>query len=124
MLVLIVEPDDARAVRWCRALEGLGGTTVTARTQAAAIRVLRERTVALVVLNLDLPEDGAFAVAEFASYARPGAKVLFVSASDRLADGSVFGHAANACGFLGADSRPEDIAAIAAYHAGGWREAG
>ena len=117
MLVLIVEPDDGRAALWARHLEGQGAETARAETRADAIRVLRERDVAVVVLNLGLPGEGAFAVSDYASYARPGAKVLFVSASDMLTDGSVFRYASNACGFLGLDTAPEDIAALAMHHA-------
>ena len=118
MLVLIVEPDGARAARWASHIEALGARTARAATRAAAIAALREHDVALVVLDLGLAGDGAFAVADFASYARPDARVLFVSSSDMLTDGSVFRYASNACGFVGVDSPPADIAALAVHHAG------
>ena len=118
LLVLIVEADLCLGALWSREIERQGAETLHVRERAAAIRALQERQVALVVLNLGLPDDGAFAVSDFASYARPDAKVLFVSASDMLTDGSVFRYAANACGFVGVDSPPEDIAAMAMFHGG------
>ena len=123
MHVLIVEPDPARAAPWRRTIEATGAAVTVAGGREAAVRAIREQDVALIVLNLGLPGDGAFAVADFASYARPGARVLFVSSAPVMTDGSVFRHAANACGFLGADSRAEDIAAIALHHAGRGRHA-
>ena len=123
MQVLIVEADAERAALWSRKLEAMGSGVVIAGRRQDAIRQIREHDVSLIVLNLGLPEDGAFAVADFASYARPEARVLFVSSSSMLSDGSVFRHAANACGFLGADTPPEDIAAIALHHAGRARRA-
>ena len=123
MLVLIVEPEPARATLWRRTIEAMGADVVTAEGREDAVRLVGERDPSLIVLNLGLPDDGAFAVADFASHARPGAKVLFVSSAPAMTDGSVFDRAANACGFLGADSRAEDIAAIALHHAGRARRA-
>ena len=116
MLVLIVEADSELAARWADEIERMGAESLWASGRTAAVHALQQRDVTLIVLNLGLPDDGAFAVADFASYARPDAKVLFVSASDMLTDGSVFRYAANACGFVGAESPPEDIAAMALFH--------
>jgi DNA-binding NarL/FixJ family response regulator len=88
-----------------------------ASSQEAAVALLRQRAVDVIVLDLMLKDGSAFAVADFASYCRPQARVLFVSRSTFFSDGSIFNLVPNACGFFRSDTPPEDLAAIVRHYA-------
>ena len=119
MHVLIVEPSRELGGLWSRHLERLGAEVSLVHHQDGAIEVLRGREVDVIVLNL-LPEEGsAFAVADYASVARPDARVVFVTSTSFFSDGSIFRHVPNARGFLGASTPPEDLAAMVDYWGSG-----
>ncbi|MBM9593637.1 response regulator [Roseitranquillus sediminis] len=113
MQVLIVQPKAALADLWRRALERRGAAVRVATTQHEAIDELqRDPAVDVVVLDLVLPGESAFAVADYASYRRPDAKVIFVTDTSFFSDGSIFRHIPNACAFMRAETSPEDLVAI------------
>lgn len=116
MAVLIVESNLQRAERWRACIAGLGLDVHAVQGQAEAVRVMQTHKVRLIVLNLDLDEGSALAVADFASYRHPEAKVIFLTGSGMFSDGSIFGHAANACAFLPASTAPQDLAAMVAHY--------
>lgn len=122
MRVLIVEPNEARGALWSRHVERLGAQATLVRSQSEAIRAIRDEDVSIIVLNLVLPGGSAFAIADYASYAAPGTKVIFVTATSFFSDGSIFRHIPNACAFVGAATPPEDIAAMAMHWGEGARE--
>lgn len=115
MRVLIVEPDRSLGTLWSRHIERRGASVILATGQSEAIRAIRDEDVSIIVLNLVLPGDSAFAIADYASYAAPGTKVIFVTASSFFSDGSIFRHIPNACAFVGASTPPEDLAAMAMH---------
>lgn len=117
MPILIVESDPERSARWKAHLVAEGQTVMVAATQEAAVDVLKTVAVRVIVLSLDLADGSALAVADFANYRRPGAKVIFVTGAGLFADGSIFAHAANACAFISTDTAPEDLAAMVAHYA-------
>jgi DNA-binding response OmpR family regulator len=117
MQVLIVEAESGLAGVWSRHLERLGCTVQVAATQEAAVTALQQRSVDVIVLDLTLADGSAFAVADFASYRRPAARVVFVTRSTFFSDGSIFSHVPNACGFFRIDTPPEDLAAIVRHYA-------
>ena len=110
--VLIVEPQPDLARIWSRHLERGGAEVTVAHDQAGAIEALRFGPVDVVVLDLVLPGGSAMAVADYASYARPDARVAVVSSTTFFSDGSIFRHMPNACGFVAATTPPEDLAAM------------
>ena len=61
--------------------------------------------------------SSAIALADFASYRRPDAKVIFVSSSSFFSDGSIFQLSGNAHAFLPSSTPPEDLAAVVEHHA-------
>ena len=124
MRVLIVEPDKSLGLLWSRHLERSGATVTHVTGQADAIRAIRDEDVSIIVLNLVLPGGSAFAIADYASYAAPDTKVIFVTASSFFSDGSIFRHIPNACAFVGASTPPEDLAAMAMHWGGNTREVG
>ncbi len=117
MLVLIVESNEALGRIWQRHVERLGFRTLLATSQAQAIEILREHEVAVIVLDLVLEEGSAFAIADFASYRQPDARVVFVTNTTFFSDGSIFRHIPNACAFLQSETPPQDLAAMVEHYA-------
>ncbi len=122
MHVLIVEPSKALGTLWSRHIERSGACVTHVDRQSGAIRAIRNLDVSIIVLNLVLPGGSAFAIADYASYAAPDTKVLFVTGSTFFSDGSIFRHIPNACAFVGASTPPEDLAAMAMHWGGTGRE--
>lgn len=117
MLILIVESQRDLGALWQAHLERQGCEVVLATDEDEAIVALRYCPVDLVVLNLVIDSGGAFAVADFAAYRRPKAKVVFVTNTTFFSDGSIFRHIPNAAAFLPSGTAPEDLAAVVAHHA-------
>lgn len=118
MKALIVESRRELAELWIKHIERQGISAVHARGQAEAAARLHEEPYDILVIDLVLDEGSALAIADFASYRRPDARVVFVTSTAFFSDGSIFHHAANACAYVQADSPPEDLAAIVAHYGG------
>jgi DNA-binding response OmpR family regulator len=117
MRILIVEADAGLAGVWSRHLERLGCKVERAATQGEAVAALQHQPVDVIVLDLTLEQGSAFAVADFASYRQPAARVIFVTRSSFFSDGSIFNLVPNACGFFAAETPPEDLAVIVRHYA-------
>ncbi len=118
MKVLIVQSDAALSAVWQRHLERQGATVRLAASQAEAVARLQNCDIQVIVLSLDLTAGSALAVADFASYRRPAARVVFVTRSAFFSDGSIFQLAPNTAAFVAAETPPEDLAAIVEHHGG------
>lgn len=116
MPVLIVEHDTERASRWQATLRCQGMEVIRVPGQREAVTVMQTRSVSLLIVNLDLIDGSALAVADFASYRHPQAKVIFLTDSNMFSDGSIFMHAGNACAYLPASTPPEDLAAMVEHY--------
>ncbi len=116
MHILVVEGNADLGRVWGRHLEREGHSVDLVSTQEAAVAVLRERTVNVIVLDVVLPGGSALAIADFASYRQPMAKVVFVTNTTFFSDGSIFRHAPNACAFLQADTDPSDLAIMVSHY--------
>lgn len=116
MDVLIVETNANLAGVWARSLERSGGTIRVAESEDVAVRALEVQAFDIIVLNLNLQEGSAIAVADFAGFRRPDAKVVFVTSSTFFSDGSIFNHCSNACAYLKDNTPPEDLAAIVEHY--------
>ncbi len=112
MRVLIVESNQELAWLWACHLERQGAEILRADSEAEAIDLLSEEQVDVIVLDLVLEDGSAFAVADFASYRHPSARVIFVTNTSFFSDGSIFQHIPNACAFLPSCTAPEDLAAV------------
>jgi len=119
MNVLIVESERELGRIWQRHLERQGATVSLAVSQEEAIANLYSEDFNVIVLDLVLEQGSALAVADFASYRRPGARVIFVTNTSFFSDGSIFAHSPNACAFVQSSTPPEDLAAIVEHHASG-----
>lgn len=86
-------------------------------SQEAAILALHDDEYDIIVLDLVIKEGSALAVADFASYRRPNARVIFVTNTSFFSDGSIFAHSPNACAFVQSGTPPEDLAAMVEHYA-------
>ena len=112
MKILIVEARKELGEIWARHLTRQGGTVTLVGNQEDAIAALYKSDYAILVLDLVLDGGSALAIADFASYRRPDARVIFVTNTTFFSDGSIFQHCGNACAFLRTGTPPEDLAAM------------
>lgn len=116
MNVLIVESCTALGQLWKRHLERLGMNVVLHHAQDAAIAYLSENKPQIIILNLVLEEGAALAVADYAHYRMPDARVIFVSNTSFFSDGSIFAHVANASALVPMGTPPDDLAAMVEHY--------
>lgn len=117
MKVLIVESKPELGQLWMRHLQRLGGDVHLVATQEAAIQALYWTGFDVIVLDLVLEQGSALAVADFASYRCPEARVIFVTNTSFFSDGSIFAHSSNACAYVQSETPPEDLAAMVEHYA-------
>ncbi len=117
MRVLIVESNPDLGRLWRRHMQRLGASVKLVESQDAATHSLCNQGYDIIVLDLVLKEGAALAVADFASYRRPEARVVFVTNTSFFSDGSIFNVSSNACAFLQSATPPEDLAAMVEHYA-------
>jgi CheY-like chemotaxis protein len=117
MHVLIVEENRDLARRWAHHLEADGFNVERLDDAHSAIAVLRRAEPRVIVVNVLLPDGGAFAIADYACYRWPDARAVFITDGLVFADGSVFRHAGNAVACLRPGIPEKDLASLVAYHA-------
>lgn len=115
-MILIVAGNPDLAEVWARHLERQMQEVILTTSEADAVSCLRENAVDVIVLDLMLAKGSAFAVADYASYRRPGARIVFVTRTSFFSDGSLFRHVPNTAAILQEDAPPSDLAEIVAYH--------
>jgi DNA-binding response OmpR family regulator len=115
-VILIVgsNPDLSRI--WAGHLERHGQQVVLFGSQKEAVDFLYDNSVEVIVLDLMLENGSALAIADFASYRRPDARIVFVTNNTFFSDGSLFTHIPNTAAILQEKTPPNDLAAIVAYH--------
>ncbi|AZV76604.1 response regulator [Parasedimentitalea marina] len=118
MKVLIVESCSELGILWKRHLQRLKAVVTLVENQEAAILALYADAYDIIVLDLVISEGSALAVADFASYRRPDARVIFVTNTSFFSDGSIFAHSPNACAFVQSGTPPDDLAAMVEHYAG------
>lgn len=116
MRVLIVESESGLANIWQRHLKRMGMHVSRASGQTDAINHLASEKTDILILDLMLAEGSALAVADYASYRLPDARVIFVTNTSFFSDGSIFSFAPNACAFVQSATPPEDLAAIVEHY--------
>lgn len=116
MRALIVESKGALARLWARHLTRHGIDADIAHGINQATALMLEKPYQILVIDLMLDDQGALAVADFASYRHPGARVIFVTNTSFFSDGSIFRYCANACAFVQSDTPPEDLVAMVSHY--------
>jgi DNA-binding NtrC family response regulator len=114
--ILIVEHAADLAAIWAQFLERQGLTCTVAGSQPAAEAALRAADFDALVLDMELPEGTALAVADFATYRNPDIAIIAVTAHGFFSDGAIFELIPNARGLLRAPLRPEDMAALVQHY--------
>ncbi|WP_224824030.1 response regulator [Cognatishimia sp. MH4019] len=112
MRVLIIESRRPLAELWKRHIECQSAEVFVATSTAAAIEMVRENEIDVIILDLILEEGSAMAIADYACYRRPEARVIYVTSTTFFSDGSVFEHMPNACGYVQTSTPPDDLAAM------------
>jgi DNA-binding NtrC family response regulator len=118
MRVLIVEGQSELAEIWQQHLERLGMTVIRARGQTDGMAYLSSDEIDIIILNLVLQDGSALAVADYASYRLPEARVIFVTNTSFFSDGSIFSLVSNACAFVRTGTPPADLAALVEHYGG------
>lgn len=84
--------------------------------QSDAVEAIRTGDFHIIILNLLLPGESAFAVADFASYRSPETRVIFVTDTTFFSDGSIFQYIPNACACVGTAVPPDDLCAMVEHY--------
>ncbi len=116
MNVLIVESRSELGEIWRRHLERQGMSVARVATQDEATGWLARHNADIIILDLVLEDGSALAVADYASYRQPEARVVFVTNTTFFSDGSIFAHSGNARAFLPSSTPPEDLVAMVEYY--------
>jgi DNA-binding NtrC family response regulator len=114
--VLIVEGNRDLANIWARFLARQGVTCTLAGTAAEAFAALRGGGFEALVLDMELPQGEAIAVADFASYRNPDLPIIAVTARGFFSDGAIFQLIPNARGLLRTPLRLDDMAALIEHY--------
>jgi DNA-binding NtrC family response regulator len=89
-----------------------------ARGQTDGMAYLSSDEIDIIILNLVLQDGSALAVADYASYRLPDARVIFVTNTSFFSDGSIFSLVPNACAFVRTGTPPADLAALVEHYGG------
>ena len=116
MKFLIVESETGLANIWQRHLERMGMQVSRGACEREAITHLSAHDTDIIILNLVLEDGSALAVADYASYRLPDARVIFVTNTSFFSDGSIFTFAPNACAFVRSGTPPDDLAAMVEHY--------
>ena len=116
MRVLIVQEDRDLARLWASHLQRSGANVAHAVTQDEATATLRDMPIDIVILSLTLRDGSALAIADYAGYRRPAARIIPVTSASFFSDGSVFNLMPNACTSVEAGTAPEDLTAIVTHY--------
>lgn len=116
MNVLIVESRSDLGTLWQRHLERQGMQVVQVVSQDEATEYLGLHSVDIIILDLVIEKGSALAVADYANYRQPEARVIFVTSTSFFSDGSIFAHSGNARAFVATDTPPEDLAAMVEHY--------
>lgn len=88
-----------------------------ADSQAQAVAMMFEISPSVVLIDLGLTDGSPLAVADFASYRHPDARVIFVSDTAMFSDGSLFAHHPNVHAHIPMGMSEPDVVALVAHHA-------
>jgi len=112
MRVLIVEDNEDLGTIWSRFLARQGLTVTLATSQTDAISEMRFNDFDALVLELVLPDGGAIAISDYATYRFPDIPIITVTSGSFFSDGSIFQLMPNARGLMRTPFRPDDLAAL------------
>lgn len=112
MRVLIVEHNEELGRIWSNFLESRGLTVQLATSQRDAMANMRFNDFDALVLELVLPDGGAIAISDYATYRFPDIPIITVTSGSFFSDGSIFQLMPNARGLMRTPFKPDDLAAL------------
>lgn len=112
MRVLLVQHNDGLSDLWTAHLKRQGVDVVQASTQSEAIKILRFEGFDALVLDVILPDGGAIAISDYATYRQPDLPIIAVTAGGFFSDGSIFELIPNARSLMRVPLRPDDLVAV------------
>jgi len=112
MKVLIVEHNEDLAKIWSRFLERQGLEVDVTTSQKSAIQRMRFTDYDALVLEIVLPDGGAIAISDYATYRFPDIPIITVTSGSFFSDGSIFELMPNARGIMRTPFRVDDLAAL------------
>ena len=112
MKVLIVEHNEDLGRIWARFLERQGLDVELAGSQKDAIQKMRFSDYDALVLEIVLPDGGAIAISDYATYRFPNIPIITVTSGSFFSDGSIFDLMPNARGIMRTPFRVDDLAAL------------
>lgn len=116
MRILLVQNNNGLSDLWSVFLRRKGIEVICEATQAAAVkRILFEKFDALV-LDLILPDGGAIAISDIATYRQPDAPIIAVTNTGLFADGSLFSVMPSIRSLLRTPLRPDDLLAVLEHY--------
>lgn len=116
MRILLVEHNEDLSNLWARFLQRQGVEVVQTATQGEAINLLRFEAFDALVLDLVLPDGGAIAISDFATYRYPDVPIIAVTSTSFFSDGSIFELIPNARSLMRTPLRPDDLAAVLEHY--------
>lgn len=112
MRILLVQPNKGLSELWAKFLQRQGVEVKQAATQLAAIDSIRFENFDALVLDLVLPDGGAIAISDYATYRCPDVPIIAVTSTRFFSDGSIFDLIPNARSLMRTPVRPDDLAAV------------
>jgi DNA-binding NtrC family response regulator len=97
-------------------LQQQGVDVVQAFTQSAAIDVLRFDEFDALVLDLVLPDGGAIAISDYATYRCPDVPIIAVTSTSFFSGGSILDLIPNARSLMRTPLRLDDLAAVLEHY--------
>lgn len=113
----MVQHNDGLSDLWSHFLRRRGVEVVQAFTQSEAVAKLRFERFDALVLDLVLPDGGAIAISDFATYRQPDVPIIAVTSTSFFSDGSIFELMPNARSLMRTPLRPDDLAAMLEHYA-------
>jgi DNA-binding NtrC family response regulator len=116
MQVLIVEERLNRGQIWKRFLERQGAEVSLVSSSSEATAALNCRKYDALIINIAMANSAVLAVSDLAGYKYPDIAIITVTSGSFFSDGSIFKMIPNACGCVGGDIAPEDLAEIVDHY--------
>ena len=117
MNILLVQHNEGLSDLWTAFLRREGVRVTQAYSQAEAVDILRFNSFDALVLDVILPDGGAIAISDYATYRQPDIPIVAVTNSNFFTDGTIFDLIPNARSLMHTPVRPSDLAAILDHYA-------
>jgi CheY-like chemotaxis protein len=114
--VLIVHRRDEVGSFWARSLERSGAQVSVVSRPDDAVKALRFDAIDVVVLDLGLPDRGAFSVSDHLTLHRPDLAVIAIASTPGHSAVPYFDLMPNVRHIMGASAQLADLAAIVEHY--------